>query len=122
VRTQEVADRLAKAARTRQALPEHLVPGSPLRQYVALDGDTIVGWVRSIAVGRESTWVSNMYVLPKYRRRGVGRSMLVKMLRDDRAAGATMSVLTASHTGAMLYPVVGYELIGMLYLFTPPRR
>ena len=122
VRTQEVADRLAQAARSRQVLPEHLVAGSPLRQYVALDGNAIVGWVRSIDAGRGATWVSNMYVLPQYRRRGVGRSMLAKMLRDDRSAGATASVLTASHTGALLYPVVGYELIGMLYLFTPTRR
>jgi GNAT superfamily N-acetyltransferase len=122
VTTQHVADRLAKAARSRQVLPEHFGPGSPMRQYVALDRDTIVGWVRSIAVKPAATWVSNMYVLPQYRRRGVGRSMLAKMLRDDRAAGATLSVLTASHTGALLYPVVGYELIGMLYLFTPTRR
>ena len=63
-----------------------------------------------------------MYVNPRYRRRGIGRSMLAKMLRDDRAAGLRQSVLTASHTGAMLYPVVGYELIGELLLFTPKKR
>lgn len=121
VTTPELADRLAKQARSRQLLPEHLKPDSPLRQYVALDGDLLIGWVKSIAVG-DATWVSNMYVAPEYRRRGVGRSMLVRMLRDDRAAGATCSVLTASHTGALLYPVVGYELVGELLLFTPKRR
>lgn len=116
--TQELADRLAKAARSRQVLPEHLCDNPPLRQYVALDDDRLVGWVRSIVVG-DATWVSNMYVQPTYRRQGVGRSLLARMLRDDRSHGAALSVLSASHTGALLYPRVGYELIGELLMFTP---
>jgi GNAT superfamily N-acetyltransferase len=120
VTTQEVADRLSRAARSRQVLPEHLGRDAPLRQYVVLDGQRPVGWVRSIVVG-DATWVSNMYVEPEYRRRGVGRSMLARMLRNDRAHGSTLSVLSASHTGAMLYPHVGYEFIGELLLFTPRK-
>ena len=125
VLAQDLADRLAKAARSRQVLPEHLVPHAPLRQYAALDGDRPVGWVRSITVrgpaGADTTWVSNMYVDPTYRRRGIGKSMLARMLRDDRAHGSAMSVLSASHTGALLYPVVGYEQVGELLVFTPRR-
>jgi hypothetical protein len=34
---------------------------------------------------------------------------------------ATSAALLASHTGARLYPVVGYRLIATLYLFTPPK-
>jgi hypothetical protein len=30
-------------------------------------------------------------------------------------------VLLSSHTGSMLYPVVGYERIGELLAYTPPR-
>ena len=125
VRTQEVADRLARAAGARQILPEHLTDddGAPLRQYVALaDGGEPVGWVRSIAAGDGATWCSNMFVQPAHRRRGVGRAMLARMLRDDRAAGAKWAVLLASHTGAMLYPVVGYEQVGTLLVYTPNRR
>lgn len=48
--------------------------------------------------------------------------MLVRMLKDDRAAGARMNVLTASHTGALLYPRVGYEQIAELLLFTPLKK
>lgn len=124
VTAQDVADRLARAAGRRQILPEHLTAGgAPLRQYVALadDGEP-VGWVRSIAAGERQTWCSNMHVLPAFRRRGIGRAMLARMLRDDRAAGADFAVLLASHTGALLYPVVGYERIGTLLLFTPVRR
>lgn len=43
------------------------------------------------------------------------------MLQDDHATGSTQAVLLASHTGAKLYPVVGYEQIGTLLLFTPRR-
>jgi GNAT superfamily N-acetyltransferase len=121
VLTQELADRLAKAVGRRQALAEHLSPDSPLRSYVVLDGQTPIGWVRSIVVG-DSTWVSNMFVNPKHRRRGIGKAMLAKMLRDDRKADANQSFLLASHAGAMLYPVVGYETIGHLLLFTPQKQ
>lgn len=121
VTTADLADRINKAARYRQVLPEHFRKDSPLRQYAALIDDKPVGWVRSIVAG-ESTWVSNMYVVPKFRRRGIGKAMLCDMLRDDRAAGAKMSVLLASTAGAMLYPRVGYEKIGMLLLFTPKRK
>jgi predicted acetyltransferase len=63
-----------------------------------------------------------MYVSPPFRRRGIARSLLCQMLHDDRAGGAQTAVLLASHTGAKLYPVVGYEQIGTLLLFTPKKR
>ena len=121
VRTAALADRLAKAARSRQILPEHLGEDSPQRQYVAMAGDAIVGWVGSIAVG-DAAWCQNMYVAPSYRRRGIARAMLCRLLRDDRAAGTVLAVLLASHTGARLYASVGYAQIGTLLFFTPSRR
>jgi GNAT superfamily N-acetyltransferase len=122
VTTIEQADALAAAARSRQVLAEHLVDDAPLRQYIARsEGGDIVGWVRSIVAG-DGTWVSNMYVEPAHRRRGIGRAMLARMLRDDRTHGAKVSALLASHTGAMLYTVVGYEQMGELLLFVPKKR
>jgi predicted N-acetyltransferase YhbS len=120
VTTRAMADALAKAAGSRQVLPQHLEPDAPLRQYVALDDDRPVGWVRSIVVGN-ATWVSNMFVAPSHRRRGIGRSLLARMLADDRAHGAQSSVLLASHAGALLYPRVGYSLIGELLLYMPSK-
>ena len=119
VRSAEMAQRLARAARRRQIVVDHLHENSPHRQYVALVDDVLVGWVGSIVVG-DATWCQNMYVSPEYRRRGIGGAMLCRMLRDDRSHGATLAVLLASHTGAKLYPVVGYRQIGTLLLFTPP--
>ena len=49
---------------------------------MALDGDDIVGRVRSVgAVG--ATWCADMYVEPSRRRRGIGWALMAKMLRDD---------------------------------------
>lgn len=115
------ADRLAKAAGQRHILPEHLHRDAPLRQYLAeIDGE-IVGWVRSICCAR-GNWHSNLFVLPRHRRKRVGSALLARLLRDDRAQGAKLAVLTASHAGAKLYPTLGYRPIGTMLLFTPQRQ
>ena len=118
VRTPELAARLGKTTRTRPIASDLLGQDAPFRQYVALDGKEIVGRVRSVdAVG--ATWCADMYVSPSHRRRGIGQALLCRMLRDDRTRASKSSVLTASHTGALLYPRVGYERIGTLFMFAP---
>ncbi len=121
VTTQELADRVNRAARSRQVLPEHLKQDpSPVRQYVALDADVPVGWVRSVEAGGHR-WCSNLHVRPAYRRRGIATALMRWMLADDRAGGASANVLLASHAGARLYPTLGYLRIGTLYLYIPGR-
>ena len=116
-----LANQVNKAVRRRQILPQHLTPGAPLRMYAALiDGDP-VGWVSSIEVAG-MTWCANLYVKPDYRRRGIGRALMCQMLRDDRRHGSQLAVLAASHTGVLLYPIVGYEQIGTLLSYSPSRR
>ena len=120
VRTPELAARLGKATRTRPIADGLLGDDAPFRQYVALDGEKIVGRVRSVdAVG--ATWCADMHVNTSHRRRGIGQALLCRMLRDDRARCSKCSVLTATHTGALLYPRVGYERIGTLFVFAPRR-
>ena len=121
VRTRDLADRLNKAAGARQILPGHLGTDTPLRQYVALAEGEPVGWVRSNDT-EAGTWCSNVYVKPSFRRRGIARALMCRMLRDDRKFGAQMSVLTASHAGANLYPLVGYRQIGTLMIYAPKRK
>lgn len=120
VQTVEMAAQFGKATRTRPILPELLKKNAPFRQYVALEGEKIVGWVRSIDADG-ATWCSNMYVRPQARRRGIGTALLARMLRDDRSRGARQSVLLSSHTGALIYPRVGYEQIGVLSIFAPRK-
>jgi predicted acetyltransferase len=63
-----------------------------------------------------------MFVQSAYRRQGIARALLSRMLADDRDAGAAANVLLASHTGSKLYQSVGYETLGTLYMFTPPKE
>lgn len=121
VTTADLAERVNKAAGVRQVLPEHLEKDSPLRQYAALADDKPVGWVRSIDVVG-ATWCADMYVMPEFRRRGIARAMMAQMLRDDRTNGSKLAVLTASHAGAKLYPLVGYRHIATLMLYTPKKN
>jgi GNAT superfamily N-acetyltransferase len=118
VRTPDLAVQLGKITRTRPISNNLLRDDAPFRQYVALDNEGIVGRVRSVdAVG--ATWYADMYVQPSHRRRGIGQALLSKMLKDDRARDSKCSVLTANHTGALLYPHAGYERIGTLLMFAP---
>ncbi|UCI33568.1 MULTISPECIES: GNAT family N-acetyltransferase [unclassified Mesorhizobium] len=88
---------------------------------MAVEGDDIVGRVRSVnAVG--ATWCADMYVEPSQRRRGIGKALMAKMLHDDQVRGSRCSVLMATHAGALLYPSMGYERIGMLLIFGPRSR
>jgi GNAT superfamily N-acetyltransferase len=118
VRTPEMASRLGKATRIRPISDDLLGDDAPFRQYVALDREDVVGRVRSVDVAG-ATWCADMHVAPSHRRRGIGRALLSRMLQDDRARGSKGSVLTASHTGALLYPHMGYERIGTLFVLAP---
>ena len=122
VSSSEEAQQLAKTARRRQILPKHIEANpAPVRQYVAKDGEKVIGWAQSIVL-EDACWCSNVFVKPEYRRKGAARAMLSRLLVDDRQSGAVASVLLASHAGSKLYPTMGYEKIGRLYMFTPPRR
>ncbi len=121
LRSAKLAVELGKATRSKPLSKEFFANDAPFRQYVALDGAQIVGWVRSVKA-LDARWCSHMEVLKSHRRQGIGTALLGKMLRDDRANGARQSVLLASHTGALLYPRVRYEQIGLLLMFVPKQR
>lgn len=118
----DLANQVAKAARSRQILPPHLEQNdSELRLYVALDQREPVGWVKSVAAGEGARWVSNLYVKESHRRQGLGRALMNAMLNEDRTLGYRDSVLLASSAGSRLYPTLGYEQIGLLLLLTPKK-
>lgn len=121
VTTSQQAEVLGKAMGRRPLAESQFWPEGPVRQYMAADGGQPVGWVRSIAAC-DAAYVADLYVKPEYRRQGIGRALMSAMLRGDRESGARYSVLLASHTGAMLYPTVGYEQIGMWHVYTPKRE
>jgi hypothetical protein len=121
VRTEKLARALGKATRMKPLTAQMLGNKAPFRQYVATMSNEIVGWVRSVSAG-PSNWCSTLGVVSSQRRRGIGTALLAKMLRDDRKLNAASSVLLASHTGALLYPRIGYEQIGTLYIYAPRKN
>ena len=44
-----------------------------------------------------------------------------RMLLDGRKYGCNQAVLVATQAGAKLYPLVGYQQIGDIMVFTPKR-
>jgi ribosomal protein S18 acetylase RimI-like enzyme len=114
--------KISQAARSRQLNPSELsLPNPTMRLFAAWVDSEPVGWVRSVRCSEEATWVSNLWVNPDYRRQGIGGALMTTMLYDDRDLGFEVSVLLASHAGAMLYPQLGYERIGTLLLYKSPR-
>lgn len=116
----DLAAKLGKAAGAKPINPAYLKSDSPFRQYAALLDGEPVGWVASIRT-TEASWCWNMYVLETHRRKGIGGALLEKMLRDLKKLKFEASVLLSSHTGALLYPKLGYEQVATLYMYAPKR-
>ena len=57
-----------------------------------------------------------------FRRQGIGASLMRTMLLDDRKLGFEYSALTATELGSALYPALGYQLVGTLYVFHPTAK
>ena len=126
--TREEAEVLGKLSGHRVMQPQDITDPDPtLILYYALDGARPIGWVKSIRTRRRehdlvgTAWVSSMYVHPDYRRRGLGVALMKTMLAGDRERQIDVSVLLASNAGSKLYDAVGYEQIGLLHLFAPPK-
>ncbi|MFM9848926.1 MAG: GNAT family N-acetyltransferase [Hyphomicrobiaceae bacterium] len=100
--TSEVAARLGKVTRTRPIPDSLLGDDAPFRQYVALDGEEIVGRVRSVdAIG--ATWCADMYVNPSHRRSGHRAGAIVQDVA--RRPGPRLEVFGAdgkSHRRALV--------------------
>ena len=115
------ADAIGKAWRRKQILSRDIGDDNAIhRVYTIHDGQKYIGSCGSIRVGN-SSWISSLYVDADYRRKGLGTALMTRVMSDDRALGITKSVLLASHTGAMLYPQVGFTQLGTLYIYNPPK-
>lgn len=119
------ADLIFKTTRRRLSFREHLSEDdSAIRMYAAFDEQTVLGTVMSVTSIQGARWVANLVVEPQHRRKGIGSELMLAMLDDDRRLGYEHSVLLASTAGSKLYPLLGYEQIGLLQIFMPirPRR
>ena len=81
---------------------------------VAVDGDTVAGYVGSQAVMGEADMM-NLAVLPSYRRQGVGKNLvsaLVAMLTDREVYSLTLEVRVSNEAAVKLYDSLGFVQVG----------
>ena len=71
----------------------------------AYDGDRLVGFARAISDGVTNAYVSSVMVDPDYRRRGIGRDMLERLIADRRTV---RFVLHTRDTAAPFYAALGF--------------
>lgn len=103
----------------------HMADGTFV-SWLALDGDAIVAtsgisFVEkppyfSCPTGRIAL-LSSMYTLPAYRRRGLARTLLAKVVEEARAYGCGAVQITASDMGVLLYADFGFVKNGNFMQF-----
>ena len=88
---------------------------NPLSHWlVAMEGDTVVGYVGSQTVLGE-TDMMNVAVHPDYRKRGIAESLiqtLVKDLKDRKSHCLTLEVRESNASARALYEKLGFSQIG----------
>lgn len=105
----------------------HLADGTFV-SYLALDGDKIVGTSGMSFVEKPPYFgcptgriglLSSMYTDPEYRRCGIAKTLLSKVVEEARSYGCGTVQITASDMGVKLYTAFGFKHNGnfMQYKF-----
>lgn len=78
---------------------------------VALDGDTVAGYIGSQTVLGEADML-NLAVAPKYRRQGVGRKLVEELVTKLDAHCLTLEVRFSNQPAQTLYESMGFVQVG----------
>ena len=94
----------------------HLSDGT-FAAWLAVEGGRIVG-TSGMSFAEKPPWfsgptgrlglLSSMYTLPEYRRRGIGRALLSRVVDEARQRGCGSVWITASDMGVLLYTDFGF--------------
>lgn len=82
---------------------------------VALDGDTVAGYVGSQSVLDEADMM-NIAVHPDYRRQGIGRDLVLALsdaLKEKGIRGLMLEVRASNAPAIALYEQLGFRQVGM---------
>lgn len=94
----------------------HMADGTFV-SWIALDGDRIIGTSGMSFVEKPPYFgcpsgriglLSSMYTAKEYRRQGIAKELLVRVIDDARAYGCGVVQITASDMGVLLYADAGF--------------
>jgi len=92
---------------------------------VAIDGDKVAGYIGSQAVMGEADMM-NVAVLPEYRRCGIGRELVTKLVEALKEKGnycLTLEVRVSNEPAIRMYEALGFIRIGQRpNYYTKPRE
>lgn len=86
--------------------------------YITRDG-LIAARARSWQPDALCSYVTHVFTHPAYRRRGLARAVMLRLLHDDAAEGIAASLLVASEAGDLLYRSLGYTRLATLLVLEP---
>lgn len=98
----------------------HLADGTFV-SWLALDGDTVIATSGMSFVEKPPYYgnvtgkiglLSSMYTRPEYRRKGIAKQLLEKVVEEARRYGCGAVWITASDMGVLLYTDFGFEKNG----------
>lgn len=104
----------------------HLADGTFV-SWLAVDGDKIVATSGMSFVERPPYYscpsgkmgiLSSMYTLKEYRRKGIAKVLLKKVVGEARNYGCGMVQITASDMGVLLYTDFGFQKNGNFMYYT----
>ena len=104
----------------------HMADGTFV-SWLALDGDKIIGTSGMSFVEKPPYFgcptgrlglLSSMYTNPNYRRMGIGKELLNRVVEEARAYGCGAVHITASDMGVKLYTAYGFKHNGNFMQYT----
>jgi GNAT superfamily N-acetyltransferase len=99
--------------------PEHLLPDSPMRHYVAyVEGQPAA--CGSVSLSHDLAGLWSIGTSRNFRNMGVATTLVGYILREATQLGYTTSILLASPMGRPLYESMGYRVIGDAVQYGPP--
>ena len=116
LREEGVTDEMDLSPALMDYYQRHLANGTFV-SWLALDGDKIIGTSGMSFVEKPPYFgcptgriglLSSMYTNPDYRRQGIARELLRRVVEEARAYGCGTVLITASDMGVLLYSDFGF--------------